>query len=472
MEQRTTAQRAGEWYMIDKDGDMMLRVHPGMSLGEKEGGDLSFDPARAQLTLDIIPDGSLVLASADDFELESGESKRHARASLDRSSRAEIHLPHHILRLYTEAADPVQPSSNLTVFTLRPAPKVTDAGIARFRKVLAEESREPAADDPRPLPARPSSQKGVGYPATPQEGRGRRADVSIGTFAPPHREQQGRKTRRRPLLTFVKGALFGLTAIGLAFSYPLLREFYLQHAPVGADTVRTPPADPPEAPIATSEPSSSSIETAPSVTRLPPVSAPLLDLPERSLPEPSPEAAVAQPPAERLPDPDAESESVDAPVVVQPSERAATPAPVPAVGSVEPESQAEAINRQVDPAVLSEAEEVAATDWANDTAQRLDLLDADLALRQGRLTAPPEASAYTLYSRVLARDPDSMQATRGLQAVRQELINRTLAQLAGNRLDQARESLQAAADVGASPQLIADLRAEIALRQRRIDARN
>ena len=472
MEQRTTAQRAGEWYMIDKDGDMMLRVRPGMSLGEKEGGDLSFDRARAQLTLDIIPDGSLVLASTDDFELESVDSKRHARASLDRSSRAEIHLPHHILRLYTEVADRGQTNSDLTVFTLRPATKVADAGIARFRKVLAEESREPEADEPRPRPARSSSQRNVGHPATPQEGRERRVDAPIRTFEPPQQEPQRRKKRRRPLLTFVKGALVGLAVIGLALSYPLLRDIYLQHAPVGADTVRAPPVDSPEAPVAAPEPSSPRIETAPAVTRLPPVSAPLLDLPERSLPERSSQAESAQRPAERSPDPEAVSESVEAPVVAQPSERPATPTPAPAVGAAEPGSQAETIDRQVEPAVVSEAEEAAATSWSIEMAQRLDLHDADLALTQGRLTFPPEASAYTLYSRVLARDPDSIEARRGIQAIRQQLINRTLAQLAGNLLAEARESLQDAEDVGANPQLIADLRAEIGLRQRRIDARN
>ena len=97
------------------------------------------------------------------------------------------------------------------------------------------------------------------------------------------------------------------------------------------------------------------------------------------------------------------------------------------------------------------------------------LFAADRALAQGRLTSPPESSAYALYNRVLALDPGSGEAKKGLQSVRQGLINRALAQLAGNALDDARQSLQAAADAGADPMLVADLRGEIDSRQRLMD---
>jgi hypothetical protein len=47
------------------------------------------------------------------------------------------------------------------------------------------------------------------------------------------------------------------------------------------------------------------------------------------------------------------------------------------------------------------------------------------------------------------------------------LINRALAQLAGDDLDDARRTLQSAADAGANPLLIADLRDEVDYRQSR-----
>jgi hypothetical protein len=52
------------------------------------------------------------------------------------------------------------------------------------------------------------------------------------------------------------------------------------------------------------------------------------------------------------------------------------------------------------------------------------------------------------------------------------LINRALAQLAGDDLDDARRTLQSAADAGADPRLIADLRDEVDYRQGLIDAQS
>jgi len=103
-------------------------------------------------------------------------------------------------------------------------------------------------------------------------------------------------------------------------------------------------------------------------------------------------------------------------------------------------------------------------------ARRRALFAADQALAQGRLTTPPETNAYALYNRVLALDPGSAEATRGLQSVRQGLINRAMAQLASGALGDARVSLQAAAEVGADGMLVAHLRDEVDYRQRLVDA--
>ena len=78
---------------------------------------------------------------------------------------------------------------------------------------------------------------------------------------------------------------------------------------------------------------------------------------------------------------------------------------------------------------------------------------------------PPDSNAYRLYNRVLAVDPGSPEATNGLQAVRQALINRALAQLAGDELDAARRTLEAAADTGADAALVTDLLAEVDYRE-------
>ncbi len=108
---------------------------------------------------------------------------------------------------------------------------------------------------------------------------------------------------------------------------------------------------------------------------------------------------------------------------------------------------------------------------ASELARQRALFAADQALAQGRLTTPPDANAYALYNRVLTLDPESPEARNGLKSVREKLINRALAELAGNALDDARRSLEAAAGVGADPSLVANLQDEVAYRQQLINAR-
>jgi hypothetical protein len=98
------------------------------------------------------------------------------------------------------------------------------------------------------------------------------------------------------------------------------------------------------------------------------------------------------------------------------------------------------------------------------------LLSADRALEQGRLVQPPEANAFDLYSRVISLDPEIEEAAAGLVAVRQALINRALAQLATGDLKNADESLVAAAEAGANPMMVADLRNEVEYQIRIADA--
>jgi hypothetical protein len=184
-------------------------------------------------------------------------------------------------------------------------------------------------------------------------------------------------------------------------------------------------------------------------------------------PSPQPEVVVAPviepvllPPIERRPVPQVAR-------AVEPFEPVAQPEPQPT-----PQPTPEPSVSPPDPALVAELEAIgrSARALAAELARRRDLLAADLALAQGRLVTPPESSAYTLYSRVLAQDPGSDRASRGLQAIRQGLINQVLAQLAGGDLDAARMSLQAAERVGANPQLVTDLGGEVDYRQRLIDA--
>jgi hypothetical protein len=191
----------------------------------------------------------------------------------------------------------------------------------------------------------------------------------------------------------------------------------------------------------------------------------------------SPPAADAIPPSELAASTNQEGEQVamlppaepelPAPVVLPPVERRLAP-PVrrtvtQTVDAAEVAAGPETIDSQPDASVVAELEEIGLMAQAvgSELTRRRDLRAANLALAQGRLTSPPERSAYALYNRVLTQDPGSPEATGGLQSVREGLINRALAQLAGGELDGARRTLQAAAGAGVDPELIADLRNEV-----------
>ena len=92
----------GQWYLIARHGDMVMRVLPRMLIGETASGELSFDQSCAQLELDIDDDGGLVLSAIDGHELEWAGGTRCHRERLARHRGAEIRLAHNVLILDTD----------------------------------------------------------------------------------------------------------------------------------------------------------------------------------------------------------------------------------------------------------------------------------------------------------------------------------------------------------------------------------
>ena len=70
----------------------------------------------------------------------------------------------------------------------------------------------------------------------------------------------------------------------------------------------------------------------------------------------------------------------------------------------------------------------------------------------------------------MASNPESSEARRGFQAVGAALVNRAFAELAAKRWSEARATLTAAAEAGASPNLVANLSGEVDYQQRLADA--
>ena len=108
---------------------------------------------------------------------------------------------------------------------------------------------------------------------------------------------------------------------------------------------------------------------------------------------------------------------------------------------------------------------------SSDQSVQADLLAAAKALREDKLVAPKGDNALALFRRVLAKDPSSEAATRGLDLVAQELISRAWTQLRGQDLSGATQAVADAKLAGAQTSALAELSAEIGYQNRLANAR-
>jgi periplasmic protein TonB len=100
-----------------------------------------------------------------------------------------------------------------------------------------------------------------------------------------------------------------------------------------------------------------------------------------------------------------------------------------------------------------------------------DLLAAAEALQADRLMPPATPNAFDLFSGVLARDPASDAAQRGLTLVQDALLDRARALIAAGSLDEAGAVVAQAQVAGAKSERIDTLQADLKYQQRLRDAR-
>jgi protein TonB len=132
--------------------------------------------------------------------------------------------------------------------------------------------------------------------------------------------------------------------------------------------------------------------------------------------------------------------------------------------------------RAIDP----DAQGVAEIERSSKTAKRSadergaqnDLVAASEALQSDRLMPPAVPNAFDLFNAVLARDPGSAAAQRGIALVRDALLDRTGSLIAGGSLEQAEALLVQAKVAGADSLQIAQLQQELAYQMRLKDARD
>jgi len=108
---------------------------------------------------------------------------------------------------------------------------------------------------------------------------------------------------------------------------------------------------------------------------------------------------------------------------------------------------------------------------ADEHGAQNDLVAASEALQSDQLMPPAVPNAFDLFNAVLARDPGSAAAQRGIALVRDALLDRTASLIAGGSLEQASESLVQAKVAGADSLQLAQLQQELAYQARLKDAR-
>lgn len=109
---------------------------------------------------------------------------------------------------------------------------------------------------------------------------------------------------------------------------------------------------------------------------------------------------------------------------------------------------------------------------ADERGAQNDLVAASEALQSDRLMPPAVPNAFDLFNAVLARDPGSAAAQRGIALVRDALLDRAGSLMAGGSLEEAGTLLVQATAAGADTMQIAQLQQELSYQTRLQDARD
>ena len=490
------SQFTNHWYVTAGDGDVVVRVFPGMWLGETETGELSVDGNDALLSLSIGSDESLVVFALNGGVLDAEDGEFSGRRHLAFDSAAQIRLPNNNLRLDKDilsegrtdaqllpqavwraasADDDNQTPATDSVDTAQP-PSLSELATSNLSTSNLSTS-EP--DTPEPSEAETSATE----PNEPQS-------IAVATEQPI--PQTVRDTtpnshiiRRRPIAAAASAA-FVFVLIGLVYAK-------LQ-APVTPDTpaqvtrqIPTETETETEAPTVAlpdldqiadrseSAPDSLATSVTPAIAKpviTPPIT-PQIELDAL----PTPAVAATTPLSQNRPTPDVVTQAAPTIPAATPQNAGSQPTnPTRArrreVAETDTARTAALVETRAEARAEAEAQAQREQDQAQ-TAQvtyERDLLAAELALAQGRLTEPPADNAYTLYKQLVASNPESSEARRGFQALGAALVNRAFAELAARRWGEARATLAAAAEAGASPNLVADLSGEVDYQQRLADA--
>jgi len=101
-------------------------------------------------------------------------------------------------------------------------------------------------------------------------------------------------------------------------------------------------------------------------------------------------------------------------------------------------------------------------------AKVLDWLsDAETYFKNKRYTSPQNKNAYALYSKVLARQPENVQAHNGVKKIQTYYVDLFEKNLSASRLSQAERELKIIKKIGVTPQVISSMKKRLNAKQKK-----
>lgn len=492
------SQFTNHWYVTASDGEVGVRVFPGMWLGETETGELSFEGGNALLSLSIGSDGLLVVFVLDGGELDSEDGQFDGRRHFAFDSAATIKLPNNLLRLERDILSEAG--------TDAPLPQRAVWRTASAKKTPSSTDHIDSA----PPPATPEAEAPKSTTPEPQETPSASDTANQPILQKVPDELPNSQKKRPNAIVATASAALVIAFIGFAYTQmrstpppkrpaALAQNAAVVEAAKSETTANTQFDDTAKLNNATkvklqvSEPPSGTTQDNKASPPAPIAKSAITALKETEEIKQTEETKKITTPPDNLLDRDLASKEALAkvrplsqsrpiPKVVKPPAPRSTIATPKDTGSaianpkpVNRPKVAAAVSPRtaaVSPRAAAEAELRRQQEQAQ--AARVmyerDLLAAKLALAQGRLTQPPEDNAYALYKQLVASNPDSSEAKRGFQALGAALVNRAFAEIAAKSWNDARATLAAAAEAGASPNLVTDLTGEVTYQQRLAEA--
>ncbi len=149
-----------------------------------------------------------------------------------------------------------------------------------------------------------------------------------------------------------------------------------------------------------------------------------------------------------------------------PTADSAPPAPAPSAPTEESAAAEPVATSTPEPAGLASPDGATAAPQPQATVEEM-LAQANAALAQGQLVAPPGASALELYQAVLAREEGNRDAQAGLDTIADQLLGNAETAMLEERVDDAARDIEAARSVRPNNVRLAFLSAQLAKERER-----